>query len=107
MGVFGIRLYEEPRYDVIGHLAANIEIRRSFRLLFAYIAGANQASVSEDARIAMTVPVEVRDKARLAMTTPVQTSEAMGTSRMTFFLPAQYSANNAPKPLDPWSRGAS
>lgn len=125
VGVIGIRLYEEPRYDVIGHLADNIEIRRygprvavqvevaaagkngrnqAFRLLFAYIAGANQASASENARIAMTVPVEVRDKARLSMTTPVQASEAMGTLRMTFFLPAQYGADNAPKPVDPLVR---
>lgn len=28
IGVFGIRLYEEPRYDVIDRLADRVEIRR-------------------------------------------------------------------------------
>ena len=122
VGVFGIRLYEEPRYDVINRVSDNVEIRRygprlaaevelpaagkagrdqAFRLLFAYIAGANQTSGSGNARIAMTTPVEVRDSELLAMTTPVQASEASGMVRMQFFLPAKYSMDNAPKPRDP------
>ena len=28
IGVFGIRLYEEPRYDVVNRVADGIEIRR-------------------------------------------------------------------------------
>jgi hypothetical protein len=99
LGVFGIRLYEEPRYDVINRVGDRVEIRRygsrlaaevdlavageagrseAFKLLFAYIAGANRASVSGNDRIAMTVPVEVSGKERLAMTAPVQTSETNG-----------------------------
>src|SRR4051794_33101537 len=82
IGVFGIRLYEEPRYDVVTRVTDSVEIRRygprvaaevestdtgsggreqAFRLLFSYIAGANRDSSSGNARIAMTTPVEVRD----------------------------------------------
>jgi hypothetical protein len=120
-GVFGIRLYEEPRYEVIARISDRVEIRRygprvaaevewpavgkagrdqAFRMLFAYIAGANKSSASENARIGMTVPVEVRDKERIAMTAPVQASEAIGAMRMQFFLPAKYTQDSAPTPLD-------
>jgi hypothetical protein len=122
IGVFGVRLYEEARYDVIDRIGDRVEIRRygprlaaevdltvageagrseAFKLLFAYIAGANRVSVSGNARIAMTVPVEVSGKERLAMTVPVQTSKTNDTLKMRFFLPAKYSRENAPKPLDP------
>lgn len=122
LGVFGIRIYEEPRYDVINRIGDRVEIRRygprlaaevdlavageagrseAFKLLFAYIAGANRASVSGNDRIAMTVPVEVSGKERLAMTAPVQTSETNGKLKMRFFLPAKYNLENAPKPLNP------
>ena len=121
IGVFGIRLYEEPHYDVIDRITDRIEIRQygprvaaevelpvfgkagrdeSFRVLFAYIAGANQGSASGNTKIAMTVPVEVRGKERIAMTVPVQASEAIGALRMQFFLPAKYTQDSAPKPLD-------
>jgi hypothetical protein len=121
IGVFGIRLYEEPRYEVINRISDRVEIRQygsrvaaevelpatgkagrdeAFRLLFAYIAGANESSASGNARIAMTVPVEVREKKRMAMTAPVQASEAIGAMRMQFFLPAKYTQDSAPKPLD-------
>ena len=105
LGVFGVRLYEEPHYDVIDRVAVRVEIRRyahrlaaevqlavageagrneAFRLLFAYIAGANRASGLGNRKIAMTVPVEVRDKELVAMTVPVQTSETNGTTLMRF-----------------------
>jgi hypothetical protein len=121
IGVFGLRLYEEPRYDVVGRVADRVEIRRygprvaaevempaagkegrneAFRLLFAYIAGANSASLTENNRIAMTMPVEMRDQERLAMTVPVQASEGEGALRMQFFLPAKYSLETAPAPAD-------
>ena len=113
LGVFGVRLYEEPHYDAIDRVADRVEIRRyahrlaaevqlavageagrneAFRLLFAYIAGANRASGLGNRKIAMTVPVEVRDKELVAITVPVQTSETNGTTLMRFFLPAKYSA---------------
>ena len=121
LGIFGVRLYEEPRYEVIDRVADRVEIRRygprvaaeaqvaiareagnneAFRLLFAYIAGANQAASSGDGKIAMTVPVEVRDNALAAMTVPVQTSQKNGGTVMRFYLPARYSRDRAPEPTD-------
>jgi hypothetical protein len=126
VGVFGIRLYEEPRYDVIDRLADRVEIRRygprlaaqvelpaageagsseAFQLLFAYIAGANRTAASGSDRIAMTVPVEVYAPERVArqqvaMTVPVQTSQDNGLVRMRFFLPAKFSRETAPTPVD-------
>lgn len=120
-GVFGVRLYEEPRHEVVARLSKNIEIRRyeprlaaevetpeagkagidgAFRLLFAYIAGANRNTGSEGVAIAMTAPVETREGARIAMTTPVQTDDSGGGARMRFFLPRGFDARNAPRPLD-------
>lgn len=122
IGIFGIRLYEEPRYDVIERVADRIEIRRygpraavqvdlqatdrsardeAFRLLFAYISGNNGASTSDSELIAMTAPVALRDPERLAMTVPVQSSETTDRVQMLFFLPATYTAASAPKPRDP------
>jgi hypothetical protein len=121
LGVFGVRLYEEPRYDVIERVADRVEIRRygsrvaaevqlaiageagrneAFKLLFAYIAGANRASASGNSKLAMTVPVEVRDKALVAMTVPVQTAETNGATVMRFFLPAKYTRDSAPVPTN-------
>jgi hypothetical protein len=121
-GVFGARLYEEPHYDVIDRIGGQVEIRHyaprlaaevdlavtgdagrseAFKLLFAYIAGANRTSAFGNGRIAMTVPVEVSDKERLAVTVPVQAAETGGTTQMRFFLPAKYSLENAPTPLNP------
>ncbi len=121
IGVFGIRLYEEPHYAVIDHVGERVEIRRyasrlaaevdvptpgaearseAFRLLFTYIAGANRAAEPTDSKIAMTAPVEVREPERVAMTTPVQTEDTGGV-RMRFFLPARFSRDTAPIPTDP------
>ena len=120
-GLFGARLYEEPRYDVIGRIADRVEIRRyrprlaaetqlavageagnneAFKLLFAYIAGANQASSSGEGKIAMTVPVEVRNNTLIAMTIPVQTAQQNGGTVMRFYLPAKSSRDRAPEPAD-------
>lgn len=120
-GVFGIRLYEEPRYDVIDRID-RVEIRRyaprlaaqvdlasadetarsdAFRLLFAYIAGANRATAFRKDTIAMTTPVEVSGKELVAMTVPVETLESAGAGHMRFFLPSKYSLDTAPRPLNP------
>jgi hypothetical protein len=121
VGVFGIRLYEEPRYAVIDRIGSTIEIRRyaprlaaeiaipqagnaargdAFRTLFAYISGANRAAGSDN-KIAMTAPVELREPQRIAMTAPVQTAETgSGGVSMKFFLPASFSRETAPAPTD-------
>jgi SOUL heme-binding protein len=122
LGVFGIRLYEEPRYDVIDRIGDRVEIRRyaprlaaevdlestaeadrgkAFQLLFAYIAGANRSSAFGRDRIAMTTPVELGDKELVAMTVPVETLDSAGAGHMRFFLPTKFTLDTAPKPLNP------
>jgi hypothetical protein len=122
VGVLGIRLYEEPRYDVLAELPGGVEVRRyaprlaaevalpgvngeardeAFRRLFRYIAGANDGA----GKIAMTVPVATESRGeKIAMTTPVGTLAAQGVVRMRFFLPASISPDRAPKPTDPLVR---
>lgn len=121
IGIFGIRLYEEPHYDVISRLNNRVEIRRyssrlavetelsnngketmsdAFRLLFSYIAGANQAPDEVSLKIAMTVPVEVIVNKNIAMTTPVQVSQDVNTVRMRFYLPAKFNELTAPIPTN-------
>jgi hypothetical protein len=112
LSVFGIRApYEQPKYQVVGHLADGVEIRaygprtavetpmrggndgEAFGRLFRYITGANQ----HDAKIAMTVPVEMAPQ-RIPMTVPV---EMTGDQVMRFFLPKSVVAKGPPKPTDP------
>ncbi len=118
VGVFGIRPYEEPRYEVFATLSGGVEIRRyaprlaaqidmpgtdeqardeAFRVLFRYIAGANATAEKVD----MTVPVATEGRAeKIAMTVPVKTRQNDAGVRMQFFLPARYSAGSAPRPTD-------
>ena len=117
LSVFGIRApYEQPKYHVVGQLADGVEIRtygqrvavetpmragndgEAFGRLFRYITGANHG----DAKIAMTVPVEMAPQPiapqHLAMTVPVEmTSDQV----MRFFLPKAVVAKGPPKPTDP------
>lgn len=121
-GFVGIRLYEEPAYQIVEALPAGVEIRRygervaaevavpgdaddrasgvAFQALFDYIAGANRTSGGAGEKIAMTVPVEVRGGEKLAMTVPVQAAGEDGMLRMQFFLPQRYTVETAPKPAD-------
>jgi hypothetical protein len=117
LGVFGIRSpYEQPPYQVVGHLADGVEIRaygtrvaaqttmragnsgEAFGRLFRYITGANQG----DAKIAMTVPVEMAPQrippSRIPMTVPV---EMTGDQVMRFFLPHDLAEHGPPVPKDP------
>ena len=103
LGVFGVRIYEEPRYAAVATLSDGVEVRRyaprlaaetevagddvearsgAFRILFAYIAGANAGAE------------------KIAMTAPVETAPGAGGVRMRFFLPARYTAATAPRPTD-------
>lgn len=120
--LLGIRSgYEQPTYGVVERLTPSVEIRRygprlaaettveapeaeagrnaAFRLLAAYIFGANRAK----GEIAMTAPVEVQSGTRtIAMTSPVETvSGGSGRYTMRFFLPARLSLATAPEPVDP------
>lgn len=118
LGVFGVRIYEEPRYAAVATLSDGVEVRRyaprlaaetevagddvearsgAFRILFAYIAGANAGAE----KIAMTAPVATaRSAEKIAMTAPVETAPGAGGVRMRFFLPARYTAATAPRPTD-------
>ena len=116
LSVFGIRApYEQPRYQVVGHLPHGVEVRaysarmavqtkvrggndgEAFGRLFRYITGANQA----DAKIAMTVPVEQTSRS-IAMTVPVETLGKPGSDAvMRFFLPRAVAERGPPKPADP------
>lgn len=121
VGVVGIRLYEEPRFDIVGSLKNGIEIRRygprlaaevelgeagdtrrdhAFGLLFAYIAGANRTRTLANERVAMTVPVEVRVGERVAMTVPLQVFDPSAATTMRFYLPAKFTRDTAPVPTD-------
>ncbi len=122
VGVFGVRTYEEPPYEVVERLADDVEVRRygvrlaaeielanggeqargeAFSALFDYIAGANRAA-GADEKIAMTMPVEIDERPeKIAMTMPVETTSAQGTTRMRFILPAKYTPSSAPQPSDP------
>lgn len=69
----------------------------AFRILFAYIAGANARAE----KIAMTAPVATAPPAeKIPMTAPVETAPGAGGVRMRFFLPARYTAATAPRPTD-------
>lgn len=120
VGVFGLRLYEEPAYTVLDRPAEGVEIRRyaprlaaevdldqrgnadgqAFSILFAYIAGANRGPSGTAERVAMTVPVDVARPEQIAMTAPVATVSNDRMTRMRFFLPAHFTADTAPTPTD-------
>jgi len=102
--------YEEPKYTVIKKTDI-YEVRlyetrtvaqviygkedSGFKVLFNYISGENKTS----SEVKMTVPVTQSEK--IDMTAPVTQSKSDGKMVMQFFLPKQYSLQNAPKPNDP------
>jgi DNA gyrase inhibitor GyrI len=84
----------ETRVDASYKKAGNT----AFRRLFKYISGENQSK----SKIAMTAPV-IADESqgeKVAMTTPVMSEEAGGGWRYMFVLPASYTLETAPAPLD-------
>ncbi|MDC3235180.1 heme-binding protein [Candidatus Puniceispirillum sp.] len=101
--------YEEPKYTVVSE-TDSYEVRRykdrtvaevsyerdnsGFRVLFDYISGANLGSK----KLEMTVPVTQSEK--IAMTVPVTQSKSNGKMIMRFFLPEEFSMQNAPRPTD-------
>ncbi len=120
--IFGLRgTFEQPPYTVRAALGAGLEIRdyeqtmaaeasvtaatreaaseTAFRLLFAYITGANTGSQM----IAMTTPVQ-QAPTLIEMTTPVRvdvtTDGTQSRIAMRFSLPAKTAAN-PPAPSDP------
>jgi effector-binding domain-containing protein len=101
--------YEEPEYSIVKKTDV-YELRQykkrtvaevtygeedsGFRVLFDYISGANKGSKE----VEMTIPVT--QSKEIDMTVPVTQSTTDGKMRMRFFLPMQYSRQNAPEPND-------
>lgn len=67
----------------------------AFQKLFKYISGANQTAE----QVSMTVPVTQSEK--IAMTVPVTQAVESDAKMMQFYLPAKYTYETAPRPLDP------
>ena len=71
---------------------------RAFRRLFNYIDGQNQSKT----KIAMTAPVtQAATSEKISMTAPVTQAERDGQYVIRFILPAKYTLESAPTPLDP------
>jgi len=101
--------YEEPEYSIVKKTDV-YEVRQykqrtvaevtygeedsGFRVLFDYISGANKGSKE----VEMTIPVT--QSKEIDMTLPVTQSMTDGKMSMRFFLPMQYSKQNAPEPND-------
>ncbi|WP_197711960.1 SOUL family heme-binding protein [Polynucleobacter necessarius] len=71
---------------------------QGFRLIAAYIFGENQVNQ----KIAMTAPVAVEQQsAKIAMTAPVSIESNSGQWIVSFVMPAEYTIESLPKPLNP------
>ncbi|QWE09158.1 SOUL family heme-binding protein [Polynucleobacter ibericus] len=112
---------EEPKYSVLEKeppfevrlyapmIVAEVQVEgdldeassQGFRLIAGYIFGQNQ--VNE--KIAMTAPVTVEDQAvknaKIAMTAPVGIESKAGKWTVSFVMPAEYSMESIPKPINP------
>jgi len=101
-GAFQIRKYEprvlaETQVDGSFSDAGN----KAFNRLFDYISGNNAATQ----KIAMTAPVTQQvdttsSGEKIAMTAPVIQQQTEGKYRVAFILPASYTMETAPKPLN-------
>jgi hypothetical protein len=84
---------------------AEVEVRgtfgaaafQAFQTLFQYIEGNNR----KQEKIAMTAPVEQQPGEKIPMTAPVTQSQGSGTYFIGFVMPANYTLENIPEPLDP------
>ncbi len=109
---------EEPEYQVVRQLGANVEVReyaayavaevvvpgptdeadnQAFPILAGYIFGKNKG----ERKFAMTDPVtQAAVPVKLAMTAPVTQTPAAGGFLVQFVLPKGVTAAGAPEPLD-------
>jgi hypothetical protein len=111
---------EEPKYTVLEKtppfelrsyspmILAEVQVEgdldeassQGFRLIAAYIFGQNQPSE----KISMTAPVVVEERAvkgaAIAMTAPVNIESYAGKWTVSFVMPAEYSMESLPKPLN-------
>lgn len=116
-GFFGIRLEEEPAFDVVETIG-DVEIRRyqpallaqvnvggehdeamnvAFKKLAGYVFGDND----RDQQSEMTTPVQqAQAHDHASPSTPVVRNDADGSWNVTFFLSNQLAAADAPQPND-------
>jgi hypothetical protein len=117
--IFGVRLNEEPSYDVI-ESDGEVEIRRyetailasvtvskefddfreeAFKRLAAYIFGENDGGK----KLAMTSPVlqEKKTGEKIPMTAPVIQTGGGNQWTMSFVLPKKFASKKPPSPIDP------
>ena len=97
-GKFELRQYEsyivaetivEGDFDEVGN--------EGFRRLFDYISGKNRSQQS----ISMTAPVsQEAESEKISMTAPVNQVRVGEKYRITFLMPAEYSMETLPEPLD-------
>ena len=100
---------EEPKYQILksnndyeirkysDRLAVEVTYSNEdsgFRYLFNYISGENTTSE----KVSMTVPVT--QSIKIDMTAPVTQSKKDGKLVMQFYLPSNFTLNNAPKPTN-------
>lgn len=108
---------EEPRFTIVDKIGV-VEVRQygprlaaevvvqgdeedarsdGFRPLADYIFGNNKAR----AKIAMTSPVAQERNEKIAMTAPVSQSRDGSGWRIRFFMPAKYTRDTLPEPINP------
>ena len=81
--------FVEGEFDAVGN--------EGFRRLAAYINGKNKKKQS----ISMTAPVSQEESSeKIAMTAPVNQQRQNGKWRITFLMPAKYTLETLPEPLD-------
>ncbi len=97
VGAIEVREYEPvvaAEVEVTGERTA--AIREGFRMIAAYIFGANKPHT----KIAMTAPVE-QESQRIAMTAPVTQQSSGRNWRVRFIMPKTWTMETLPAPTDP------
>ena len=95
---FEIRQFE-PQIVAETYVDGNLEDvgNAGFRRLYSYISGDNKKKLS----ISMTAPVgQEASSEKIAMTAPVSQEKKGEQWRITFLMPAEYSLETLPEPLD-------
>lgn len=98
-GDIEIREYEA---FILAEVVVNEEFEdagnRAFRTLFKYIDGNNR----DQREIAMTAPVsQQKSSSKIAMTAPVSQQQTAAGWAVSFMMPATFTMDSIPQPLDP------
>lgn len=96
-------LYEVRKYDSVIVAETVVEAdfesagNQAFKILADYIFGNNQSK----SKISMTAPVSQSKSEKISMTAPVSQSKSKSGYVVQFTMPAEYTLDTLPKPLDP------